>query len=229
MADICGRDRGEVFLRFDNIAGRYDFLNHLLSFGQDYYWRRVMAGELAPEEDDLVLDLATGTGDSSVAVVRKGVRVIGIDISPDMLRPARKKVPGDLYSPLLGSVYALPVGPETFSGAVCAFGIRNMHETGEALGEIYRVMKKGGRVVFLEFSMPEGVIRRPYGFYLRRVLPFIAGLFSNRDAYVYLGDSIQRFHRPDEFAKLIIGAGFSRCDMKRLSMGCVYIHKAYKD
>jgi demethylmenaquinone methyltransferase / 2-methoxy-6-polyprenyl-1,4-benzoquinol methylase len=218
-----------AILNFNIIAHRYDFLNHLLSLGQDYYWRRVMISELAPAEGDLILDLATGTGDSARAVVGKGIRVVGIDISLDMLQLARKKMPGDSYSALLGSAYALPVRSGIFSGATCAFGIRNMSKTSDALKEICRVMKKGSRMVFLEFSMPEGLIRRPYGFYLRKVLPFIAGLFSNRDAYVYLGDSIEGFHRPDEFAKLILDAGFSRCEMRRLSMGCVFIHKAYKD
>lgn len=222
MKDNAGK------MNFNVIAQRYDFLNHLLSLGQDYCWRRVMMRELAPAEDDLILDLATGTGDSARDVVSKGIRVVGIDISLDMLGLARKKISGDLYSAILGSAYALPVRSETFSGATCAFGIRNMSETTDALREICRVMKKGGRMVFLEFSMPVGMIRRPYNFYLRRVLPFIAGLFSNRDAYIYLGDSIERFHGPDEFAKLILDAGFSRCEMKRLSMGCVFIHKAYK-
>jgi demethylmenaquinone methyltransferase / 2-methoxy-6-polyprenyl-1,4-benzoquinol methylase len=214
---------------FGIIAERYDFLNHLLSLGQDYYWRRVMVRELAPAEGDLILDLATGTGDSARAVVGKGARVVGIDISFDMLRLATKKIQGDLYSVVSGSAYALPVRSRTFSGGTCAFGVRNMRETADALKEIFRVMKKGSRMVFLEFSMPGGIIRRPYGFYLRRVLPFVAGFFSNRDAYVYLGASIEGFHRPGEFAKLILDAGFNRCEMKRLSMGCVLIHKAYKD
>lgn len=215
--------------KFGSIAEKYDFLNHLLSLGQDYYWRRMMFRALAPEEGDLILDLATGTGDSAGAVVRKGVRVVGIDISPEMLRLAKKKIPGGLYSVVAGSVYELPVKSGTFSGGTCAFGIRNMHETASALKEIHRVMKKGGRMVFLEFSMPEGIFRGPYSFYLRKVLPCIAGLFSDRNAYIYLGDSIEGFHGPDEFAKLILGAGFSRCEMKRLSMGCVWIHKAYKE
>jgi demethylmenaquinone methyltransferase / 2-methoxy-6-polyprenyl-1,4-benzoquinol methylase len=214
---------------FGEIAGKYDFLNHLLSFGQDYYWRYLMVRELAPAEGDMVLDLASGTGDSARPVVQKGVRVVGIDISLDMLRLAQKKISGDFYFPVTASAYALPVKLETFSGGTCAFGVRNMQETSIALKEIYRVIKKGGRMVFLEFSMPGGLLRGPYSFYLKKILPFMAGLVSNREAYVYLGDSIEGFHRPDEFAKLILDAGFSRIEMKRLSMGCVYIHKAYKD
>jgi demethylmenaquinone methyltransferase/2-methoxy-6-polyprenyl-1,4-benzoquinol methylase len=214
---------------FGEIAGRYDLLNHLLSLGQDYYWRRVMVRELAPAGGELILDLATGTGDSAKAAVRKGARVVGLDISPDMLRLAVGKIKSDLYAAVCGSAYAMPFRSEAFSGGTCAFGIRNMRETTAALKEIHRVMKRGGRVVFLEFSMPEGLIRRPYLFYLRRVLPFVAGLFSDRGAYEYLGASIEGFHRHDEFAKLIVDAGFSRCELRRLSPGCVYIHKAYKD
>jgi demethylmenaquinone methyltransferase/2-methoxy-6-polyprenyl-1,4-benzoquinol methylase len=188
-----------------------------------------MVRELDPAAGDLILDLATGTGDSAKAIVRKGIRVVGLDISLNMLLLARKKMPDSTYSILSGSAYSLPLKSETFSAVTCAFGIRNMPETPGALKEICRVMKRGGRLVFLEFSMPEGFIRKPYGFYLRKVLPFIAGLFSNRDAYDYLGESIERFHRPDEFAQLILDAGFSRCEKRRLSMGCVYIHKAYKE
>jgi demethylmenaquinone methyltransferase/2-methoxy-6-polyprenyl-1,4-benzoquinol methylase len=216
-------------LKFDNIADRYDFLNHLLSLGQDYYWRRAMVRALAPEPSEVIMDLASGTGDSARAIAAKGANVLGIDISFNMLALAKQKLSGMQYSVVQGSAYSLPVGAETFDGVTCAFGIRNMHETGDALMEICRGIKKGGRIVFLEFSMPEGIIRRPYHFYLRKLLPAVAGLFSSREAYDYLGDSIEKFYSPDAFEQLILDAGFSRCEKISLSMGCVYIHKAYKD
>ena len=187
-----------------------------------------MVNELDPVAGDLVLDLATGTGDSAKAIVRKGIRVVGLDISLEMLKLARKKIPDDSYQALSGSAYAVTVRAETFSAVTCAFGIRNMPETPKALKEICRVMKKGGRLVLLEFSMPAGFINGPYVFYLRKVLPFIAGLFSDREAYDFLGESIEKFYRPDEFSQIIIDAGFSKCEKRRLSLGCVYIHKAYK-
>jgi demethylmenaquinone methyltransferase / 2-methoxy-6-polyprenyl-1,4-benzoquinol methylase len=216
-------------LKFSKIADRYDFLNHLLSFGLDFCWRRAMIKALSPKAGDVIMDLATGTGDSARPVVRKGILVIGIDISNEMLLGAKRKIPDSTYNVILGSAYDIPVKSGTFSGATCAFGIRNMHQTLNALKEIFRVMKKGGRVVFLEFSLPAGLIRRPYIFYLRKILPALAGLFSIREAYDYLGESIEKFHSPDEFSRLAKDAGFSRCEVKRLSMGCVYIYKAYKD
>lgn len=216
-------------LKFDNIADRYDFLNHLLSLGLDYYWRGAMVRALAPDPGELILDLASGTGDSARAIAKIGVDVVGIDISFNMLTLAKQKLRGMQYSVVQGSAYSLPVRAETFDGATCAFGIRNMHETMDALKEICRATKKGGRMVFLEFSMPQGIIRRPYRFYLRKVMPFMAGCFSQREAYDYLGDSIEKFYGPAEFERLILDAGFSRCEKRPLSMGCVYIHKAYKD
>ena len=216
-------------MKFDPIADRYDFLNHLLSLGQDFYWRAVMVKELNPLRGDRMLDLATGTGDSAKAIVERKVTVVGVDISFNMLLRAKKKIPSSHYQICSGSGYALPFKPETFNGATCAFGIRNMHETTKALKEILRVLKRGGKMVFLEFSMPRGIIRIPYGFYLGKMLPFVAGIFSRRDAYDYLADSIKKFYTPDDFARIIVDAGFSRCEKKSLSMGCVYVHIAYKD
>jgi demethylmenaquinone methyltransferase/2-methoxy-6-polyprenyl-1,4-benzoquinol methylase len=216
-------------LNFDDIALRYDLLNHLLSAGQDYYWRRAMVRALAPTPGELILDLASGTGDSARDIAKKGVDVVGIDISFNMLSLAKQKLHRRQYSVVQGSGYSMPFRSETFDGAACAFGIRNMHETADAVGEIFRVMKKGGRMVFLEFSMPRGIIRQPYLFYLRKVLPAVASIFSSREAYDYLGDSIEKFYSPDAFAQLLMDEGFRRCEKIRLNMGCVYIHKAYKD
>jgi demethylmenaquinone methyltransferase/2-methoxy-6-polyprenyl-1,4-benzoquinol methylase len=184
---------------------------------------------LASAEGELVLDLATGTGDSAKVILGNAASVVGLDISLNMLLLARKKISDAGYHVLSGSAYAIPVKSETFNAVTCAFGIRNMPETEKALKEICRVTQRGGRLVFLEFSMPEGLMRKPYAFYLRKVLPFIAGLFSSRAAYDYLGESIEKFYAPDEFARLILDAGFIRCEKRRLSLGCVYIYKAYKE
>ncbi|HTZ18358.1 MAG TPA: ubiquinone/menaquinone biosynthesis methyltransferase [Dissulfurispiraceae bacterium] len=216
-------------MKFDNIVDRYDFLNHLLSAGQDFYWRRVMIRELGASKGDVILDLATGTGDSARAIVERGITVMGVDISFNMIHRAKQKIPDGRYSVVAGSAYGIPFKSDTFDGATCAFGIRNMHETPAALKEIHRVLKKGARMVFLEFSMPQGIIRGSYGFYLNRILPLVAGIFSERDAYDYLADSIEKFYAPDDFAKIILDAGFSRCDRMPLSFGCVYIHTAHKD
>jgi demethylmenaquinone methyltransferase/2-methoxy-6-polyprenyl-1,4-benzoquinol methylase len=188
-----------------------------------------MVRELNPLKGDYVLDLATGTGDSAKPIVKKGVTVAGVDISFNMLLRARQKITDALYEVVAGSAYAIPLKSGTFDGATCAFGIRNMHDTTKALKEIHRVLKKGGKMVFLEFSMPQNPIRRPYSIYLGKILPFVAGIFSRRDAYDYLADSIEKFYTPEDFSRLILNEGFSRCDKMLLSLGCVYIHIAYKD
>jgi len=213
---------------FDGIDRRYDFLNHLLSFCVDYHWRNVMARELLPLGGPLVLDLAAGTGDSAATLLRRGLTVVGVDVSLNMLARGRAKINRESYQPVLASGYSLPFREGSFDGATCAFGIRNMPETALALEELFRVLKRGGTVVVLEFSMPSGFLRLPYRFYLRKVIPRVAGIFSSRAAYEYLGESIEAFHRPDEFCTLIRQAGFESCEKHPLTMGVVHIHKARK-
>lgn len=213
---------------FDGIDEQYDFLNRLFSACLDIWWRRVMVRKLSPTKDMLVLDLATGTGDSASGLLERGARVIGFDLSLNMLARAKRKIQNPLYQLAAGTVYSLPFKTETFDGMTCAFGIRNMHETSKALDEIFRVMKKGGKIVILEFSMPRSFIRIPYNFYLKRIIPAVAALFSERDAYLYLADSIEAFHSPDELCRLIETAGFAACEKTPLCFGNVYIHEAVK-
>lgn len=214
---------------FDGIDKRYDFLNHLFSLFLDYRWRRIMVRELLPLGGQKVLDLASGTGDSATDLVRKGFEVTGLDLSINMLRRAKAKIAAPRFLSVVGSAYTMPFRDEAFHGVTCAFGIRNMHETPLALAEIFRVLKRGGTVVFLEFSMPGGLLRIPYRFYLRCVMPGIARFISQKDAYIYLAQSIEAFHSPDEFCRLITAAGFRRCARFPLTFGLVYIHKAVKE
>ncbi|GAB4435784.1 MAG: bifunctional demethylmenaquinone methyltransferase/2-methoxy-6-polyprenyl-1,4-benzoquinol methylase UbiE [bacterium] len=213
---------------FDNIVGSYDFLNHTLSFFQDYYWRYQMFRELLPLKEGLVMDLATGTGDSAKGVLKRGCKVLGVDLSFKMLYKTKKKLKGENFIPLTASGYELPFKSDTFSAITCAFGIRNMHDTVNALKEIRRVLKKGGKVVFLEFCMPEGVFKHPYRLYLKRIMPLMASLFSRKEAYDYLYHSIENFPKPDEFSDLLMSAGFNGYKRKPLSFGTVYIHRAHK-
>ncbi|MGO9612066.1 MAG: ubiquinone/menaquinone biosynthesis methyltransferase [Dissulfurispiraceae bacterium] len=213
---------------FDDIDKRYDFLNHLFSLYLDCFWRRMMLKKLMPLNGREVLDLATGTGDSAVDLIKTGVKVIGLDLSFNMLLRARSKIQNPRFFTVSGSAYSMPFKDNSFDGITCAFGIRNMHETSAALKEIFRVLRKGGKVVFLEFSMPETIIRIPYRFYLRYVIPNVARIISKKEAYTYLGKSIQGFHRPEDFCRLILESGFASCEKFPLSMGLVFIHKAVK-
>ena len=213
---------------FDNIVERYDFLNHTLSFYQDYYWRYRMTNELNPINGKLIMDLAVGTGDSSIGIIKRGGRVIGVDLSYKMLSKAKKKFINKPFSSIQASVYELPFKDECFDGLCCAFGIRNMHERNRALKEIYRVLKRNSYAVFLEFSNPQGFIRPIYRFYLKYIMTNLASLFSKRSAYVYLRKSIEEFPLPEKFQDEILSSGFNGCEYYPLSFGTVYIHKAYK-
>ncbi|HSW62205.1 MAG TPA: ubiquinone/menaquinone biosynthesis methyltransferase [Dissulfurispiraceae bacterium] len=211
---------------FDDIAKRYDILNHLLSLGQDFYWRHRMTRELGIKAAERVLDLAAGTGDSSLGFLKTGAHVVGLDLSYNMLKVAQKKIAHPAFHVMQGSAYAMPFLDASFDGLTCAFGIRNMHETPQALSEIFRVIKPGGRVVILEFSMPDGWFSPVYRFYLKNAVPGVAALFSERSAYEYLGDSIGKFYTPAAFRKLMEEAGFINCRQTPLSLGTVYVHRA---
>lgn len=213
---------------FDRIVQRYDFLNRLLSFGQDILWRKRMAYEVSHSEKKTVLDLATGTADSAIALIQEAAKVIGADISYEMLKAGKKKIEkkGMLsnFIPVSASAYQLPFKDKSFDAVTCAFGIRNMHETKQALKEIYRVIKPGGRIVVLEFSLPKGFIRKLYLIYLKKFIPFIASIFSISSAYEYLGLSIEGFYKPEEFVRLLQSCGFNNIKSIPLSFGCVCIY-----
>lgn len=187
-----------------------------------------MNSELLPASDVLVLDLATGTGDSAKGALRNGFRVIGVDLSYKMLYKTKKKVFSTNFAAVAASGYQLPFKDESFGAVTCAFGIRNMHETLLALKEINRVIKKGGKAIFLEFTMPEAPFKYVYGLYLKYFMPLIASIFSKKDAYDYLWQSIENFPKPDVFSELLKECGFSASKKKALSLGCVYVITTYK-
>lgn len=213
---------------FDNIAKHYDILNHLLSLGQDFYWRSVMTRELAAKPGERILDLAAGTGDSSRGFLKHGAVVTGLDLSSNMLAIAQTKLAGMAFTAVQGSAYEMPFRDNSFDGATCAFGIRNMPDTARALGELFRVIRPGGRLVILEFSMPTGWFRSPYRLYLKTVIPAISCFLSDRSAYEYLGDSIEKFYTPSVFHDLLLAAGFGVVRQIPLSFGTVYAHYAEK-
>jgi len=221
------KETQQIKSMFDRIVERYDFLNRVLSFGQDIFWRKKMATEAVNKETQLVLDLATGTGDSAKELLKKGVKVIGVDISFEMLGIAKQKIQND-FIPVSASAYELPFRDKTFDTVTCAFGIRNMHETEIALREIRRVIKDDGKIIILEFSLPSGFFRKPYLFYLKKIVPFVASLFSVRTAYEYLGSSIEKFYKPIDFIELLQNCGFKNIKTHSLSFGAVYLYMGEK-
>ena len=213
---------------FDTVAESYDRTNDLLSFGQDRIWRKRVLKVVKPESGQTILDLAAGTGSSSVVFAKEGVKVIASDFSEGMLAVGRKR------HPELEFVYAdatkLPFKDATFDAVTISFGLRNVNEPKTALKEMLRVLKPGGKVVICEFSQVGiPVIRLFYSFYLKKVLPRLSSLLaSNQGAYEYLAESIMAWPKQTELVQWLTDAGFVDVSYQNLSFGVVAIHSAKK-
>ncbi|OPY34480.1 MAG: ubiquinone/menaquinone biosynthesis methyltransferase [Methanomassiliicoccales archaeon PtaU1.Bin124] len=215
ISNELDKDPKTVSKMFDDISPTYDVLNHILSMSVDVGWRNQALDELSPGQGEVILDIATGTGDMALlAHKRTGCEVVGVDISRKMIEVAVNKwserYPGDGYSAIEGDALHLPFPDGTFGSAMVAFGIRNMVEMGSFLDEVRRVLKKDGRLAILEFSVPSyPVVKQIYLAYLTKMLPFIGGLQSgNRTAYDYLSHSIRKFPSPSSMEQLFEEHGF---------------------
>ena len=229
------RDPARVRRMFHGIAGRYDLLNHVLSGNLDRGWRREAARELGAGPRDLVLDLCGGTGDLSVAVAEDAPElVICCDFAHGMLTRARAKFAGrrmDRHCVVLeADGLRLPLPDATFDGVSIGFGVRNFASLEAGLAEVRRVLKPGGKLVVLEFSVPTGrTLARLYAFYLRHVLPRIGDRVSGRAGpYRYLASTIATFPDQPQLAGRIREAGFAACGWRNLSGGIVALHTAYR-
>ncbi len=221
---------------FDDIAFRYDFLNHLLSFGIDRFWRKraikiISETHITPR----ILDIATGTGDLAIAAMKLDpVHITGIDISPKMLELGRKKITKRGLSGKIdliqGDSENIPFSDNSFDVAMVAFGIRNFSDRLKGLSEMNRVLNGRGMVMVLEFSKPERFpFRQMYKFYFRILLPVIGRYFSkNRIAYSYLPDSVMQFPDNEQFMGLMKSAGFSGVSQKKLTGGIACIYTGFK-
>ncbi len=212
---------------FDRIARRYDLLNHILSFGLDFYWRARVA-HLLPRRSGLeVLDVATGTGDLlfEIAKRRSLARGVGIDVSEGMLAIARRKAGNRHLEFHQGDALALPFPDANFDAVTIAFGIRNVLDVPRALREMRRALKPGGDLLVLEFSKPIWFVRPFHLFYLRHILPRIGGaLTGDPAAYRYLNQTIETFPSGDAFLALMREAGFEQTRAHPLSLGIVSIY-----
>jgi demethylmenaquinone methyltransferase/2-methoxy-6-polyprenyl-1,4-benzoquinol methylase len=212
MSEPKTQDQNPAFVHraFSSIASRYVLTNHVLSLGIDILWRRRVAALVREVNPRLILDVATGSGDlaKSVSSAVPEARVIGADFCAPMLAEARKRGLGEL---IVTDGLSLPFPDQTFDALTIGYGLRNMADWEAAIREFSRVLKPGGRLVVLDFSLPRFfLLRAPYRFYLHRILPFLAGtLTGNREAYAYLGDSIERFPSGEAMIELISGNGFS--------------------
>ncbi|MDE2409335.1 MAG: demethylmenaquinone methyltransferase [Actinomycetales bacterium] len=218
----------EVAAMFDEVAETYDRTNDLLSFGQDRAWRKKVLAAVDPSSGQAILDLAAGTGSSSVVFCKPGVRVVAGDFSQGMLAVGRKRHPEIEF--VFADATALPFEKNEFDAVTISFGLRNVVDTGKALREMLRVTKPGGRLVICEFSeVSNPLLRGLYNFYLRNVLPIFSRLAAkNMPAYSYLSESIQAWPKQEALAALISDAGWERVSYKNLTFGVVALHIAFK-
>jgi demethylmenaquinone methyltransferase/2-methoxy-6-polyprenyl-1,4-benzoquinol methylase len=217
---------------FSDIAPRYDFLNRLLSAGIDRRWRRLAVRALLPAAGGRYLDVATGTADVALEIFRqKGAeaRVTGADISLGMMRFGQGKAAKAGLTPRMSFVQtpceSLPFADGVFDSASIAFGIRNVVDRERGLAEMCRVVRPGGRVVVLEFSVPENrLFAMIYNFYFTVLLPRIGGFFSKKSAYTYLPESVQAFPAPDVFERMMIAAGCAEVTRTPLTFGIATLY-----
>jgi demethylmenaquinone methyltransferase/2-methoxy-6-polyprenyl-1,4-benzoquinol methylase len=222
---------------FDHIAPHYDLLNRLLSLRQDVMWRRRLVAALDLPEDGHLLDVACGTGEVGIHAVHTlgpGIRVTGVDFSTRMLALAKRKIDAEGLSDQIqvtaGDAFDLPVAPGGFDALSIAFGIRNLQDRVAALAAFKAALKPGGVLAVLELATPPpGIVLSLYLFYFRRLLPRIGGLFSrDRAAYTYLPDSVLKFPRPAQFARLMTRVGFAAVAWQPLSIGIATLFKGRK-
>ncbi|MGN0829639.1 MAG: ubiquinone/menaquinone biosynthesis methyltransferase [Akkermansia sp.] len=215
-----------VHAAFSAIAERYVTANHLLSMGCDLLWRQRAVQVVAEWKPRRLLDIATGTGDLALAVERAlpETEVLGTDFCRPMLEVARRR---GLRRVLEADALHLPLDSGSFDAATVAFGLRNMADYTAALREFRRVLRPGGHLLVLDFSLPSGLLRPLYRAYLHRILPSLAGWVTGRsEAYQYLGESIEAFPRGEAFLDLLRSAGYTSPVCLPLHMGVASLYTA---
>lgn len=232
---LPGKKPEEIRRMFNRISHRYDLLNHLLSGGMDFFWRKRLVSLVKPFHPNAILDVATGTGDLAIALTRiKPQKIIGTDIAENMLSLAHIKIYRKKLQHIIELKYchaeALPFPDETFDAATVAFGARNFGDIEKGLSEMLRVLKPGGGAWILEFSKPsKGIFSRIYRFYFKHVLPWLGGWISGENkAYRYLPESVDIFPEGAAMLALLEKVGYTDLSSLRLSGGMVTIYSGQK-
>ena len=229
--DQQGTKTEQVAQMFNNISRRYDLLNHLLSLGIDIYWRKQAIKLLKPERPQLILDIATGTGDFAIeALALKPEKIVGVDISEGMLEVGREKMRRKSLSEKiemkLGDSERLPFEDNIFDAIIVAFGVRNFEHLAQGLSDMHRVLKPGGTTVVLEFSKPQRFpFKQLYNFYFKNILPLVGRLVSkDQSAYTYLPESVQAFPDGEAFLDVMRQVGYTHTQCKTLTFGISSIY-----
>lgn len=221
---------------FNEISGKYDFLNHFLSLRLDIRWRKKTIRNLLESNPKQILDIATGTAD--MAILEDGIlkphKIIGIDISTGMLEKGKEKIKAkgldNLIELIQGDSENLPFDSNKFDAVTVAFGVRNFENIQKGLQEMNRVLKKDGKAMILEFSLPENkYVKKVYRIYFNYILPRIGKFFSKSSfAYNYLPESVSKFPQGEEFTGIMLKAGFCKASYKTLSSGICTVYTGIK-
>ena len=226
----------QVERMFDNIAHKYDFLNHFFSLGIDVLWRKRCIRILRKEKPQTILDMATGTGDFAIEAIRMGLdaHVTGVDLSRGMLDVGVKKVKSKGYEDRIslqqGDSENLPFENNSFDAYTVGFGVRNFENLDKGLSEMHRVLNPGGVTVILEFSKPKRFpIKQLFGFYFKYIMPTLGNLLSKDSAaYTYLPESVLAFPEGKDFLGRMEAVGFENLKQKKLTGGIASIYIGYK-
>jgi demethylmenaquinone methyltransferase / 2-methoxy-6-polyprenyl-1,4-benzoquinol methylase len=233
--DVEDKSSAKVAGMFDAIAGRYDLLNSLLSWGLDRRWRRLAIASLQLTGRERLLDVCAGTADVAIRGARSGAaHVVGVDFSGAMLVHGLEKVKHADLAPRVqlvqGDATSLPVADATVDAVTIAFGIRNVQRPEVACRELFRVLRSGGRLAILEFGVPHWApFRLIYRWYFHQIVPRIGSAVSRHgEAYTYLPESVDAFKFGDEFARILNVSGFSQVKARPLMFGAVYLYTGQK-
>ena len=225
----------QVEQMFDNISGKYDLLNRVLSMGIDVSWRKKVVKMVQAAKPETILDIATGTGDLAIQLAQNtNAKITGFDLSAGMLEVGRKKV-ADLnlsnrIEMIQGDAENMPFADNSFDCITVAFGVRNFENLSKGLDDIYRVLKPGGKFIILEFSQPESFpMKQLYAFYSKNILPKIGKQISKDDsAYTYLPESVKAFPYGEEMKNILKNSNFSKTSDKKLTFGIASIYESLK-
>ncbi|MGB0839840.1 MAG: bifunctional demethylmenaquinone methyltransferase/2-methoxy-6-polyprenyl-1,4-benzoquinol methylase UbiE [Chitinophagales bacterium] len=225
----------QIAKMFDSVAHRYDFLNRIMSFGIDHYWRWRAINQLKAIQPKTILDVATGTGDVAIATMRlKPEKIIGVDISEEMMVMGREKLKSRKMDKVIrleyGDAENLQFADNTFDAITVAFGVRNFETLEKGLAELNRVLRPGGKLVILELTSPRTFpIKQLYNFYSKYILANIGKFFSkDNSAYTYLPNSIQAFPEGAAFLNILANQNFKTTQCTRLTLGTCSLYTATK-
>lgn len=229
---MSGKDKKQQVQRiFDTISHKYDFLNHFLSAGIDYYWRRRALKLSGMNKNSILLDVACGTGDFAIQARKMGItEIYGADLSINMLKHFNEKKEWSKGSIVQSVAEFMPFKNESFTNITVAFGVRNFYDIKKGFESFNRILKQDGKVTILEFRLPDkGIVRSLYMFYFNKMLPAIGRVVSkDKEAYTYLPESVEDFDKKINLPRLLTEAGFKNISKHSLTFGIVQVVIAQK-